>query len=43
MVELVSFDRLNSFSATDVKVDVSVLEEKLFFKKLKVSYISYLD
>ena len=39
---LVSFDRPNSNGSIDVKMDVSVLEEKSFFKMLALTFSSKL-
>ena len=41
--QLVLFDQSNNISAIDVKVDGSVLEEKLSFKMLGLSFPSKLD
>ena len=41
--QLVSFDRSNNTGATDVKMDVSVLEEKLSFKMLGWTFSFKLD
>ena len=41
--QLVSFDRSNNTSAIDVKMDGSVLEEKLSFKMLGLTFSSKLD
>ena len=38
--QLVSFDRSNNTGAIDVKMDGSVLEEKLSFKMLRLCFIS---
>ena len=40
---LVSIDRSNNNVSVDVKMDVSVLEEKYSFKMLGLSYSSKLD
>ena len=41
--QLVSFDWSNNTGASDVKIDGSVLEEKLFFKMLAFTFSSTLD
>ena len=41
--QIVSFDRSNNFGAIDVKMDQSILEEKLTFKMLELSLYSKLD
>ena len=41
--QLVSFDWSNNTGASDVKIDGSVLEEKLFFKMLGFTFSSTLD
>ena len=41
--QLVSLDRSNNTGATDVKMDVSVLEEKLSFKMLGLTFSFKLD
>ena len=41
--QLVSFDRSTNFSAIDVKMDGSVLEEKTCFKMLELTFSSKLD
>ena len=41
--QLVSFDRSNNTGAIDVKMDGSVLEEKLSFKILELTFSSKLD
>ena len=41
--KLVLFDRSNNTSAIDVKMDGSVLEEKSFFKMLRLTFSSKLD
>ena len=41
--QLVSFDRSNKNSSTDVKKDGSVLEEKSSFKMLGMTFSSKLD
>ena len=41
--QLVSFDQSNNTSATDVKIDGSVLEEKSSFKMLGLTFSSKLD
>ena len=41
--QLVSFDWSNNTGASDVKIDGSVLEEKLFFKMLSFTFSSTLD
>ena len=41
--KLVSFDRSNNTGATDMKVDESVLEEKLSLKMLGLTFSSRLD
>ena len=38
--ELISFDRSNNISAIDVKMDVSVLKEKSYFKMLGLTFSS---
>ena len=40
---LVSFDRSNNTSATNVKMDGSVLEEESYFKMLGLTFSSKLD
>ena len=40
---LVSFDRSNNSDAIDMKIDGSVLEQKLFFKMLGLTFSSKLD
>ena len=40
---LVSFDQSNNNDSIDVKMDRSVLEEKLFFKMLGLTFSSKLD
>ena len=40
---LVSFDRSNNVGATDVKIDGFLLEEKLSFKMLGLTFSSKLD
>ena len=42
-IKLVSFDQSNNNSAIDVKMDGSVLEEKLSFKMLGLTFFSILD
>ena len=41
--QLVLFDWFNNTGASDVKIDGSVLEEKLFFKMLSFTFSSTLD
>ena len=41
--QLVSFDWSNNTGVTDVKIDVSVLEEKSSFKMLRLTFSSKLD
>ena len=41
--QLVSFDRYNNSGAIDVKMDWSVLEEKLYFKMLGLTFSSKFD
>ena len=41
--QLVSFDRSNNTGAIDVKIDGSVLEEKVSFKMLGLTFRSKLD
>ena len=41
--QLVSFDRSNNNGSIDVKMDGSVLEEKLSFKMLDLTFSSKLD
>ena len=41
--QLVLFDRSNSNGSIDVKNDVSVLEEKSYFKMLRLTFSSKLD
>ena len=41
--QLVSFDRSNNTGAIDVKIDGSVLEEKVSFKMLGLTFPSKLD
>ena len=41
--QLVLFDRSNNTGAIDVKIDVSVLEEKSYFKMLGLTFSSKLD
>ena len=41
--QLVSFDRSNNNGSIDVKMDGSVLEEKLSFKMLGLTFSSKLD
>ena len=41
--KLISFDRSNITGAVDVKMDGSVLEEKSFFKMLRLTFSSKLD
>ena len=41
--QLVSFDRSNNNGSIDVKMDGSVLEEKLFFELLGLTFSSKLD
>ena len=41
--QLVSFDWSNNTDPIDVKMDVSVLEEKLSFKMMKLTFSSKLD
>ena len=41
--QLVSFDCSNNTCAIDVKMDASVLKEKLFFKILRLTFSSTLD
>ena len=42
-MQLVLFDQSNNTSAIDVKKDGSVLEEKLSFKMLELTFSSKLD
>ena len=42
-IQLVLFDQSNNNSAIDVKMDGSVLEEKLSFKMLGLTFFSKLD
>ena len=42
-IQLVSFDRSNDTSSIDVKMDGSVLEEKLSFKMLGLIFSSKLN
>ena len=41
--QLVSFDRSNNNGSIDVKMDGSVLEEKSYFKMLRLTFSSKLD
>ena len=41
--QLVLFDRSNSNGSIDVKNDVSVLDEKSYFKMLRLTFSSKLD
>ena len=41
--QLVSFDRSSNIGSIDVKMDASVLEEKLFFKMLGLTFSPNLD
>ena len=41
--QLVSFDRSNNNGSIDVKMDGSVIEEKLSFKMLRLTFSSKLD
>ena len=41
--QLVLFDRSNSSGSIDVKNDVSVLDEKSYFKMLRLTFSSKLD
>ena len=41
--QLISFERCNNSGSIDVKMDVSVLEEKSSFKMLGVTFSSKLD
>ena len=41
--QLVCFDWSNNTGASDVKIDGSVLEEKLFFKMLGFTFSSTMD
>ena len=41
--QLISFDVSNNFGANDVRMDESVLDEKLSFKILGLSFFSRLD
>ena len=41
--QLVSFDRSSNIGSIDVKMDASVLEEKLFFKTLGLTFSPNLD
>ena len=42
-IQLVSFDRSNNAGSIDVKIDVSILEEKSSFKMLVLTFSSKLD
>ena len=41
--QLISFERCNNSGSIDVKMDVSVLEEKSCFKMLRLTFSSTLD